>query len=88
MNKHFDIIWTSQFKKDYKLANSEPLPEKNKDHALTGNWFGQERTAICSESKKMHSVSAGCISFSTGTEKVLAIYTAGNFCCVICENFI
>ena len=47
MNKHFDIIWTSQFKKDYKLANSEPLPEKNKDHALTGNWFGQERTAIC-----------------------------------------
>lgn len=89
MNKHFDIIWTSQFKKDYKLANSEPLPEKNKDHALTGNWFGQERTAICSESKKMHSVSAGCIfPFSTGTEKVLAIYTAGNFCCVICENFI
>ena len=69
MNKHFDIIWTSQFKKDYKLANSEPLPEKNKDHALTGNWFGQERTAICSESKKMHSVSAGCIFIFHGNRK-------------------
>ena len=69
MNKHFDIIWTSKFKKDYKLANSEPLPEKNKDHALTGNWFGQERTAICSESKKMHSVSAGCIFIFHGNRK-------------------
>ena len=69
MNKHFDIIWTSQFKKDYKLANSEPLPEKNKDHALTGNWFGQERTAICSERKKMHSVSAGCIFIFPGNRK-------------------
>lgn len=69
MNKHFDIIWTSQFKKDYKLANSEPLPEKNKDHALTGNWFGQKRTAICSESKKMHSVSAGCIFIFHGNRK-------------------
>ena len=52
MNKRFDIIWTNQFKKDYKLAmkrhldiellddiirklaSGEPLPEKNKDHAL------------------------------------------------------
>ena len=64
MNKHFDIIWTSQFKKDYKLANSEPLPidllddiirklasseqlpEKNKDHALTGNWVGHRECHI------------------------------------------
>ena len=69
MNKHFDIIWTSQFKKEYKMANIEPLPEKNKDHALTGNWFGQERTAICSESKKMHSVSAGCIFIFHGNRK-------------------
>ena len=69
MNKHYDINWTTQIKKDYKLANSEPLPEKNKDHALTGNWFGQERTAICSESKKMHSVSAGCIFIFHGNRK-------------------
>ena len=78
MSKHLDVVWTNQFKKDYKLAmkchldidllddiirklaSSEHLPEKNKDHALTGNWVGhypeQERTAIYLESKKMHSV--------------------------------
>ena len=51
-----DIVWTTQFKKDYKLAlkrhldielldniirslsRGETLPEKNKDHALTGDW--------------------------------------------------
>ncbi len=50
-----DIVWTTQFKKDYKLAlkrhleierldgiirclsRGETLPEKNKDHALTGD---------------------------------------------------
>ena len=55
---HLDIVWTSQFKKDYKLAmkrrldinllddiirklaSGEQLPEKYKDHALTGNWIG------------------------------------------------
>lgn len=54
MSKHLDIVWTNQFKKDYKLAmkrrleidllddiirklaGGEQLPEKNKDHALTG----------------------------------------------------
>lgn len=56
--KHLDIIWTSQFKKDYKkamkrhlnidlldeiirrLSSGESLPERNKDHALAGNWNG------------------------------------------------
>ena len=56
--KNLEIIWTSQFKKDYKLAikrhrdinllddiirklaKCEELPEKNKDHSLTGNWNG------------------------------------------------
>ena len=50
------IVWTTQFKKDYKLAlkrnldielldniirslsRGETLPEKNRDHALTGDW--------------------------------------------------
>lgn len=50
------IVWTTQFKKDYKLAlkrhldielldniirslsHGETLPEKNKDHALAGDW--------------------------------------------------
>ena len=51
-----DIVWTTKFKKDYKLAmkrhmdigllddiiralsRGEKLPEKNKDHELTGDW--------------------------------------------------
>ena len=45
-NKHYDIVWTNQFKKDYKLASGEQLPEKNKDHALTGNWVGHRECHI------------------------------------------
>lgn len=59
-----DIVWTSQFKKDYKLAmrrglqmdlldhiirllsKGQPLPEKNRDHALTGNWSGHRECHI------------------------------------------
>ena len=61
--KH-DIVWTTQFKKDYKLAikrhmnidllddiiralsRGEKLPEKNKDHELTGNWIGYRECHI------------------------------------------
>ncbi len=59
-----DIVWTTQFKKDYKLAlkchlnidllddiiralsRSETLPEKNKDHALSGDWVGHRECHI------------------------------------------
>ena len=59
-----DIVWTTQFKKDYKLAlkrhldidllddvirclaRGETLPEKNKDHALTGDWVGHRECHI------------------------------------------
>lgn len=52
------VIWTTQFKKDYKkaskrnlpidllddiirkLAEGKKLPERNRDHALSGNWAG------------------------------------------------
>ena len=54
----YTVKFTSQFKKDYKLAMrrglkmaliddiisqlslGKTLPEKNKDHALSGNWQG------------------------------------------------
>lgn len=63
----FDIAWTSQFKKDYKLAmkrgqsidlldniirllaKGEPLPETNRDHALSGNWAGHRECHIQSD---------------------------------------
>ena len=60
-----DIVWTTQFKKDYKqalkrhmdielldniirsLSRGETLPERNKDHALTGDWVGHRECHIC-----------------------------------------
>ncbi len=59
-----DIVWTTRFKKDYKLAikrhlnidllddiiralsRGEDLPEKNKDHELTGDWVGHRECHI------------------------------------------
>ena len=59
-----EIVWTTQFKKDYKLAlkrhldielldniirrlsRGETLPEKNRDHALTGDWAGHRECHI------------------------------------------
>ena len=59
-----DIVWTTQFKKDYKLAlkrnmdielldniiralsRGEILPEKNKDHSLSGDWVGHRECHI------------------------------------------
>ena len=58
------IIWTNQFKKDYKkairrrknikllddiirsLSRGETLPQKNKDHALSGDWIGHRECHI------------------------------------------
>jgi len=62
-----DIVWTSHFKKDYKLAmkrgqninllddiirllaKGEPLPETNRDHALSGNRIGHRECHIQSD---------------------------------------
>ena len=59
-----DIVWTTRFKKDYKLAmkrhldidllddiiralsRGETLPEKNKDHELSGDWTGHRECHI------------------------------------------
>ena len=58
------VKFTTQFRKDYKLAikrglrialleevveclaMGEPLPEKNRDHALTGDWVGHRECHI------------------------------------------
>lgn len=58
------VKYTTQFKKDYKLAIKRgldigllenvivllsmgiPLPEKNRDHALTGNWTGHRECHV------------------------------------------
>ena len=61
------VVWTTQFKKDYKkaikrnlpidlldeiirkLADGKNLPEKNRDHALSGNWAGFRECHIMSD---------------------------------------
>ena len=63
----YTVKYTSQFKKDYKLAikrgmdigllntvimnlaDGISLPEKNKDHALTGNWAGHRECNILTD---------------------------------------
>ena len=60
----FEIVWTTRFKKDYKLAmkrrmemdllddiirklaRGETLPDKNKDHDLSGDWIGHRECHI------------------------------------------
>lgn len=60
----YTVNFTTQFKKDYKLAikrgmkialldavitdlaNGIPLPDKNNDHALTGNWVGHRECHV------------------------------------------
>ena len=59
-----EMVWTTKFKKDYKLAikrhldidllddiiralsRGETLPEKNKDHELSGNWVGHRECHV------------------------------------------
>ena len=59
-----EIVWTTKFKKDYKLAikrhldidllddiiralsRGETLPEKNKDHEMSGNWVGHRECQV------------------------------------------
>ena len=63
----YTVKFTTQFKKDYKLAMKrrlkiglledvivalamgQTLPEKNKDHALAGNWAGYRECHVLSD---------------------------------------
>ena len=44
MKRHLDINLLDDIVR--KLAACEPLPEKNKDHALTGDWIGHRECHI------------------------------------------
>ena len=59
-----EIVWTKQFKKDYRqalkrnlditllddiiraLSRGETLPQRTKDHPLSGNWSGHRECHI------------------------------------------
>ena len=51
----YTVKYTTSFKKDYKraikqvvalLAMGEPLPDKNRDHDLSGDWAGHRECHI------------------------------------------
>ena len=44
MKRHLDIELLNDIIR--KLANDEQLPEKNKNHALVGNWTGHRKCNI------------------------------------------
>lgn len=44
MKRHLDIELLNDIIR--KLTNNEQLPEKNKDHALIGNWVGHRECHI------------------------------------------
>ena len=44
MKRYLDIALLDDIIR--KLANNEQLPEKNKDHALIGNWAGHRKCHI------------------------------------------
>ncbi|HCI85019.1 MAG TPA: type II toxin-antitoxin system mRNA interferase toxin, RelE/StbE family [Lachnospiraceae bacterium] len=92
MNRNLDIVWTKQFKKDYKLAmkrslnidllddiirklaRGEQLPEKNKVHALTGNWVGHRECHIQSDWLLVYRIEDGLLVLTlsrTGTHSDL-----------------
>ena len=74
-----DIVWTTQFKKDYKLAlrrhlniallddiirmlaRGEPLPEKHRDHALTGSWAGHRECHILPDWLLIYRIDGGVL---------------------------
>ena len=95
MSKHLDVVWTNQFKKDYKLAmnrhldidllddiirklaSSEQLPEKNKDHALTGNWVGHRECHIQPDWLLVYRIENDLLVLTlsrTGTHSVKSLY--------------
>lgn len=83
---------TSQFKKDYKLAqkqgldikllkdivsklaNGETLPEKHRDHNLTGNWLGFRECHIRPDWLLIYRIDEGVLTLTlsrTGTHSDL-----------------
>ncbi|WP_281681252.1 type II toxin-antitoxin system YafQ family toxin [Synergistes jonesii] len=83
-----DIVWTTQFKKDYKLAikrhlniellddiirslsRGETLPEKNRDHAMTGNYAGYRECHVQSDWLLIYRVDGNVLTLTltrTGT---------------------
>lgn len=91
-----DIVWTNQFKKDYKLAlkrhldvdlldniirtlsRGEPLPEKNRDHALTGDWIGHRECHIQPDWLLIYRIEDDVLVLALAVPAATAIYSTNN----------
>jgi len=45
----------------FLLADGSPLPEKNKDHALSGNWIGHRECHITPDWLLLYKIDAGIL---------------------------
>ena len=91
-----DIVWTNQFKKDYKLAQKrhldvdlldniirtlsrgELLPEKNRDHALTGDWIGHRECHIQPDWLLIYRIEDNVLVLTLARTGATAIYSTNN----------
>ena len=69
MNKNLDIVWTNQFKKDYKLAMKRSLNIDLLDDIIHRNAQRSVR-----KKGKGHSVLPSVFSFFAGNKKALDIF--------------
>lgn len=91
-NAKYTVKYTTQFKRDYKLAMKRgmdiglledvistlamglPLPEKNREHALTGNWAGHRECHILPDWLLIYRIDDGVLVLTlsrTGTHSDL-----------------
>ena len=72
MKRHLEIDFLDDIIR--KLASSEQLPEKNKDHALSGKWVGHRECHIQSDWLLVYRIEDDLLLLTltrTGTHSVL-----------------
>lgn len=75
IKRHLDIDLLDDIIR--KLASSEQLPEKNKDHALTGNWVGHHECHIQPDWLLVYRIENDLLVLTlsrTGTHSVKSLY--------------
>lgn len=99
-----DIVWTTKFKKDYKLAmkrhmdigllddiiralsRGEKLPEKNKDHELTGDWVGHRECHIQPDWLLIYRIENDMLVLTLAAPKRTATCSVNESAAAVCGN--
>lgn len=72
MKRHLDIDLLDNIIR--KLASNEELPEKNKDHALTGNWIGHRECHIQPDWLLVYRIENDLLVLTLSRQEHIAIY--------------